>query len=97
MTVTARRVAATTLLNPKALVFGLLILPSAEPWRQATNLALFAAEVAAVAMAWAALGASLRPARPGGAPGLPDAWRRAASVALGAMSLWLLGRAAGVA
>ncbi len=97
VTVTARRVAATTLLNPKALVFGLLVLPAAEAGRQALNLALFAAEVALVASAWAAVGASLRAGAADGAPGLPPAWRRAASVVLGGMSLWLFGRVAGVA
>jgi threonine/homoserine/homoserine lactone efflux protein len=97
VTVTARRVAVTTLLNPKALVFGLLILPAAEAGRQAANLVLFAGEAVAVAMLWAALGAGLRARRPGAPPGLPPAWRRGTSVLLGAMSLWLLGRVAGMA
>lgn len=95
--VTARRVAVTTLLNPKALVFGLLLLPAPEPGRLLANLALFAVLVAGVASAWAALGAALRSRRPDRPPGLPPAWRRGAALLLAGLSAWLLGRAAGLA
>jgi threonine/homoserine/homoserine lactone efflux protein len=92
--VTARRVAVTTLLNPKALILGLVLLPAADPTRLGLNLGLFAAEVAGVAMMWALLGAALR--RDAG-DGLPAPWRRAASVWLGALAVYLLGRVAGLA
>lgn len=95
LTVTARRVAVTTLLNPKALIFGLVLLPATDWGRLAANFGLFATEVVGVAMAWALLGATLR--RRGDAPGLPAPWRRAASVWLGALALYLLGHVAGLA
>lgn len=91
--VTARRVAVTTLLNPKALVFGLVLLPAAEPGRTAGQFAGFAACVVAVAAGWAALGAAAR-----GAPAeLPQGWRRLAAVWLGALAALLLLRATGFA
>lgn len=93
-TVTARRVLVTTILNPKALVFGLVLLPAAEASRLLANLGAFVGLVVAVAAGWAALGAALhRPA----STGLPGAWRRAASLSLGALGVYLLGRVAGLA
>jgi threonine/homoserine/homoserine lactone efflux protein len=63
-TVTARRVFVTTLLNPKALIIGLVLLPgSALPLRAA----VFAALVCCAALAWICLGAVL--ARRGGRTG----------------------------
>ena len=93
-TVTARRVAVTTLLNPKALIFGLLLLPATETARMAANFGLFATQVVTVAMLWALLGASLRRGAQGG---LPATWRRAASLWLGALALYLIGHVAGLA
>jgi threonine/homoserine/homoserine lactone efflux protein len=92
--VTARQVAVTTLLNPKALIVGLVLLPAADLSRLAANVLLLAAEVLAVSLLWTALGAALR--RDAGA-GLPTPWRRAASVWLGALGLYLLGHVAGLA
>lgn len=94
-TVTGRRVLVTTLLNPKALVFGLVLLHAAGWGALAVHLALFALQVVGVAMLWALLGAALRARRE--APGLPAPWRRAASLWLGALSLYLVGRVAGLA
>ena len=94
LTVTVRRVAVTTLLNPKALIFGLVLLPATDTTRLLANFGLFAAEVVTVAMLWALLGASLRREAQGG---LPATWRRAASVWLGALALYLLGHVAGLA
>ena len=54
-TVTARRVLVTTLLNPKALVFGLALIPAAPALPVA--LAGFAGMVATVAAGWAGAGA----------------------------------------
>lgn len=92
--VTPRRVAFTTLLNPKALILGLVLLPAADGLRLAANVALLAAVVAVAALLWTALGAALR--RDAGS-GLPAPWRRAASVWLGALALYLLGQVAGIA
>jgi threonine/homoserine/homoserine lactone efflux protein len=97
LTVTGRHVFVTTLLNPKALVFGLVLLPAEETARLVAQFGTFVALVVGVAMGWAALGAGLRLARPGGDAGLPGGWRRAASVWLGALGMYLLGHVAGLA
>jgi threonine/homoserine/homoserine lactone efflux protein len=83
--VTARLVFVTTLLNPKALIFGLVLLPGAAA---ATNLAIFAAEVVLVAAGWAAAGAAFSRRRPGSALLL----RRIAAVWLAAISATLMVR-----
>lgn len=93
-TVDARAVYVTTLLNPKALIFGLVLLPAADPARLALNGAVFAAEIAVVAAGWMALGAILAG---GGGTGLPGCLRRAAALWLGALALWLAARGAGMA
>lgn len=83
----ARDLFVTTALNPKALIFGLVLLPS--PDRLGANLALFALLVALVALLWAGLGAVL------GGRGQPRALlvlRRLASIFLGVMSLLLVFR-----
>lgn len=83
----ARAVFVTTALNPKALIFGLVLLPS--PDQLGGNLALFATLVVAVALVWASLGAALR----GGTAGQPRALmvlRRLASVCLAMMSVLLV-------
>ena len=65
--VTARMVFLTTLLNPKALIFGLVLLPAAAP---AEGFALFVALVVIVALAWIWLGQRLPAAAgTGQAPG----------------------------
>lgn len=92
-TVTARRVAVTTLLNPKALIFGLVLLPAAGWGRLGLNFGLFVGQVVGVAMLWALLGAVLR-GRGGARAGLHRGWRRAASLWLGALAVYLVGRIA---
>jgi threonine/homoserine/homoserine lactone efflux protein len=85
--VTASALMVTTALNPKGLIFGLVLLPSAD--RLAENVALFAGLVCIVALFWAGLGALLR----GDASGQPRALfvlRRLASVFLAAMSVLLV-------
>lgn len=52
--VTPRLVFGTTLLNPKALIFGLVLLPGAEAL---TNVAIFLGLIVLVAAGWAAAGA----------------------------------------
>lgn len=54
--VSGRLVFVTTLLNPKALIFGLVLLPGPAA---ASNLAIFVVEVIVVAAGWAAAGAVL--------------------------------------
>lgn len=58
--VTARRVALTTLLNPKALIFGLVLLPAPDSAGFLPRLALFVLMVAGVAMIWGLAGTLTR-------------------------------------
>ncbi len=84
--VSARTLFVTTALNPKALIFGLVLLPS--PDRLAANLAIFAGLVVLVAVLWGGLGAILR----SGGMRQPRALfvlRRLASVWLAAISIVL--------
>jgi threonine/homoserine/homoserine lactone efflux protein len=82
----------TTALNPKALVFGLVLLPS--PDRFAGNLALFAVSVVGAALLWAGLGALLS-VRSTEKPRVLHRLRRLASVFLAVMSALLLMRGVG--
>lgn len=82
----ARALFVTTALNPKVLIFGLVLLPS--PDRLATNLASFAGLVIIVALFWAGIGAALRQ----GGTHRPEALillRRLASVWLAVISVTL--------
>lgn len=84
-----RALFVTTALNPKALIFGLVLLPS--PDRLATNLVLFGGLVVLVALFWAGIGATLQ----GAGAGRPRAMfilRRFASIFLAAMSVLLVVR-----
>lgn len=92
----ARAVLVTTLLNPKALIFGLVLLPAAP--QMTTGIALFAALVAGVAVLWGAAGAWAGGRGPAGrgATDLPIL-RRAAALWLGALSLGLVLRGSGLA
>jgi threonine/homoserine/homoserine lactone efflux protein len=85
--VTAGSLFLTTALNPKALIFGLALLPS--PDRLAANLALFAGLVVLVALAWAGFGAA---AGRGGLrqPRAIFVLRRLASVWLAVISVGLM-------
>lgn len=58
--VTAHRIFVTTLLNPKALVFGLVLLPSPDTRELTARFAVFAAAIAGAAAVWAAGGHMLR-------------------------------------
>lgn len=83
--VTARRVFVTTLLNPKALVTGLVLLPAAGA-ALAPRMLVFAVLVIGIAALWAGLGAGLgRAFAAAGAQLL----RRIAAVWLGALALFL--------
>jgi len=84
--VTFRRVFVTTLLNPKALVIGLALLPATTPAGLLPWLVIFAASVAAVAAVWIAAGALLGRASAGG---LPPLVRRVAAGYLGVVAAGL--------
>ncbi|MBL9060985.1 MAG: hypothetical protein JNL31_00375 [Tabrizicola sp.] len=84
-----RALFVTTALNPKALIFGLVLLPS--PDRLGANLAIFAGLVVLVAAIWAGLGAVLR-AGGSGQPRAVFVLRRLASIWLAAVSLVLIAR-----
>lgn len=89
-TVTPLRVFLTTLLNPKALIIGLVLLPGPSlPLRAA----VFAALVCCAAFAWVSLGAFV--ARQGTRPvsGLSPLLRRSAAVWLALLSAALVFRA----
>ncbi len=92
--VSARAVLVTTLLNPKGLIFGLVLVPAAPD--TATGLGLFAVLVAGVAALWGAAGGILRAQTRGGSGGLALV-RRAAALWLGVLSLGLVLRGAGLA
>ena len=87
----ARALFVTTALNPKALIFGLVLLPS--PDRLVANLALFAGLVALVALLWAGIGTALRKGT--GQPRAIFFLRRLASVWLAAISVVLIARGVG--
>jgi threonine/homoserine/homoserine lactone efflux protein len=90
--VTARMVFVTTLLNPKALIFGLVLLPS--PGQLPLNFAIFIAQVTVVAAAWASFGAVLTATTQQNPRSLPLI-RRIASVWLGIVSLTLIAKSLG--
>ncbi|AWB48546.1 hypothetical protein HYN69_08500 [Gemmobacter aquarius] len=81
--VTPRHLFVTTLLNPKALIFGLVLLPGAPP---VTGLTVFALLVVGTALLWAGLGAVLPRTRAAS----PIAFRRAAACWLALVSFGIL-------
>lgn len=88
--ITARRVFVTTLLNPKALVIGLALLPHGDAPLFPLHLGLFAGSVLAVAAIWAGAGALLRR---GTAGAMPLLVRRLAACWLGILAAGLAGAA----
>lgn len=91
LSVGPRALFVTTALNPKALIFGLVLLPS--PDRLALNLMLFGGLVVLVAAVWAGVGAAVRTGS--GQPRALFVLRRLASVWLAAISLVLIARGVG--
>lgn len=85
--VTAGRVFVTTLLNPKALIVGLVLLPGAG---LALRAGLFAALVVSVAAVWAALGACIAGRSDCPARQTAPLFRRIAALWLGALSVGLM-------
>ncbi len=92
--VTARAVLTTTLLNPKGLIFGLVLVPSAG--NPAAGLSLFAMLVVAVAAAWGTAGGLVRARALQGGGGLA-LLRRAAALWLGVLAVGLVIRGTGLA
>lgn len=86
VSVTARRLAVTTLLNPKGLVMGLVLLPAAGATPQ--GFALLVLCIAAVAGFWAFLGCCLPGSEEGA--GFPPFLRRAAAVWLAGLSVFIV-------
>jgi len=87
--ISVRQVFVTTLLNPKALVFALVIIPFGSP-RSSVYLALFAAIVPVIGTLWIALGALLRRRTE---PGYLKVFPKAASVILAIFSATLISSA----
>ena len=81
--VSGKLVFVTTLLNPKALIFGLVLLPGLSA---STNLAIFVTQVVEVAAGWAAAGALLAKGQAGWLPML----RRVAAVWLAVVAATLM-------
>lgn len=84
--ITARRIWLTTLLNPKGLVFGLVLLPPLHDASFAPRLAVFCLLVSAAALTWGAAGALIRQ---GGSRRL-GRLQRLASIWLAAVAVTLL-------
>jgi len=87
--ISVRQVFVTTLLNPKALVFALVIIPFGSP-RSSVYLALFAAIVPVIGTLWIVLGALLRRRTE---PGYLKVFPKAASVILAIFSATLISSA----
>lgn len=86
--VTPQRVFITTLLNPKALIIGLTLLPQENLNGFALHVALFAGSIIVVASIWSRGGAMLRR---GQSATLPPVLRRAAACWLGILAIALAG------
>jgi threonine/homoserine/homoserine lactone efflux protein len=86
--VTARRVYLTTMLNPKALIFGLVLLPAVGDPELMPRLGLFCLMVIAVALVWGTAGMLTQTA--GGNSGRLLAVQRIASVWLAIVSVTLI-------
>ena len=89
--ISARRVFVTTALNPKALVFALVIIPQGSLSQTAPWLAAFSVLVILVAMAWITFGTMV--ARSAGHLATPRRIRRAAALILAAFATVIAGAA----
>ncbi|SFG05689.1 Threonine/homoserine/homoserine lactone efflux protein [Novosphingobium sp. CF614] len=87
--ISARKLYLTTVLNPKALIFGLVLLPPVGDAGFAPKLAVFMLTVVAVAMGWNLAGSMTRAGA--GHPRRLQAVQRIASLWLATVSVALLG------
>lgn len=87
-TVTARQIFLTTVLNPKALIFGLVLLPAPHDPAFAPRLALFGLAVAGAALVWGMAGQLVQTGAAG--PARLMRVQRLASVWLAAIAVTLL-------
>lgn len=78
--VTTRRIALTTMLNPKALIFGLVLLPAPDEAMFLPRLGMFILLVIAVALVWGTAGTLTR---------MGDGGARRLQLVQRAASLWL--------
>ena len=85
--VTPGRLFITTLLNPKALIFGLVLLPGPQ---LALHMALFVGLIALVAAVWAAIGACMAGRSDCPVGQTPPLLRRAAGLWLGVLAIGLV-------
>jgi threonine/homoserine/homoserine lactone efflux protein len=85
-TVTPARLALTTLLNPKGLIMGLMLLPAAGA--TAATFGVLALTIIVVAAFWAALGGYMPGAGAGAA--IPALWRRVAAIWLAGLSVMIV-------
>lgn len=83
----ALRLFTTTLLNPKGLIIGLVMLPTQEGL--AVPLLVFLALLTLISAGWAAAGRLVSGTRPAGSNGGGTLFRRACASWLGLLSLWL--------
>ncbi len=86
-----RRAFITTLLNPKALIFSLGIIPSGSPGEVAPWLAAFSAMACVVSLAWVGIGAVL--VHSAGGLASPRHVNRAAAIGLAVFALLVAGSA----
>lgn len=89
--VSVRQIFVTTLVNPKALIFALVIIPQGPLAQTAPWLAGFSGLVVAVAIGWIGLGAML--ARSAGRLATPRRIRRLAALGLAAFATLVAGSA----
>ncbi|WP_444464967.1 hypothetical protein [Rhodobacter capsulatus] len=90
-----KRIFLTTLLNPKALIFGLVLLPAPDPSDFAARLAVFVGLVGLAALLWGGFGALGHNSGQAGGPGQAggarlDRLRRLASAWLALVSVSLV-------
>lgn len=90
--VTNRAVFTTTLLNPKALIIGIVLMPAQTAWVTATNILLFVSVATLASLVWLAAGQVVARGNPGGPP---LGFRRAAAVWLGMIAIMLVLRGIG--
>jgi threonine/homoserine/homoserine lactone efflux protein len=91
--ITPSRVGITTLLNPKALIFALVVFPPTDLGRQTPYFIAFSIMVVCIGLGWVGIGALVARSRPDMAT--PRLVSRLAATALGIFAATLLGSTVG--